>query len=90
MLALKAAGLRVPDGAPESHKALADHALGRICEVMNEQVSPFASHAVLTAARAVREEVCGPLKQKFEHSGPDGKPLQIVINKLPMPSEGET
>jgi hypothetical protein len=48
---------------------LADRALQRIVDVMNENVSSFHAHSVLTAARGIREEVCGKITDKLEHSG---------------------
>lgn len=78
--ALKAAGLRVPVGAPEGPRELADRALVRMAEVLEGKVYRDAT-AVLTAARAIREEVCGPVVKKLEHAGPEGAPLRIEIVK---------
>lgn len=69
VLALKAAGLRIPEGTPDAHRELADQALHRIVDVMNERVSSFHAHSVLTAARGIREEICGKVTDKLEHSG---------------------
>jgi uncharacterized protein YgbK (DUF1537 family) len=70
--AVKAAGLRVPESATEAQRALADRALQRIAAVMEEKVGAFASTAVLKASTHIREEICGAIKQKVEHSGLDG------------------
>lgn len=69
--ATKAAGLRVPESATPAQRALADRALQRIAAVMEERVGGFASTAVLKAATHIREEICGAVKQKIEHSGFD-------------------
>lgn len=73
--AIKAANLRVPDKAPQAHRDLANRALERIADVMEDKVSSLTAFAVLTAARTLREEVCGPVPKKLEHSGPDGGPI---------------
>lgn len=36
---------------------------------MEEKVGAFASTAVLKASTHIREEICGAVKQKVEHSG---------------------
>lgn len=67
--AIKACGLRVPKDATPAERELADRALQRVADVMEEQVSSFQSFAVLTAARTIREEVCGPVVKKVDVSG---------------------
>lgn len=64
--AIKGLHYRVPEGTAEPLAAVADEAFDRIVQVMREKVSPFASYAVLNAAKRVRDEVCGPLTQKVE------------------------
>lgn len=76
--AIKAARLRVPDDASPEAGELAGRALERIIDVMEDRVG-FGGFAVLSAARAIREEVCGPVKQKVEHTGADGGPLTIKV-----------
>lgn len=66
--AVKAAGLRVPESATPAQRDLADRALQRIAAVMEEKVGAFASTAVLKASTHIREEICGALKQKVEHT----------------------
>lgn len=78
--AVKAAGLRVPKDAPESYRELADEALGTLVDVMRGGVHFTEAGPRLKAATRIREEVCGPLAQKVEHSGKDGAPLGFVIN----------
>lgn len=73
--AIKVAGLRVPDDASPEARELADVAQQRLIDVMCEKVSPFASNSVLTAARHLREEICGPIPKKHELTGKDGAPL---------------
>ncbi len=85
--ALKTLRHRVPEGAPALLADLAGEGLQRIVDVMNERVHFSAAASVLKAAAMLREEVCGPVAQKLEHSGPDGAALKIVINTLP-PKEG--
>lgn len=67
--AIKAAGLRVPADATPAQKDLADRCLERIADVMEERVNPFGAFSVLTAARGLREEICGKVAEKHEHSG---------------------
>jgi len=78
--AIRAAGLRVPKDAPESHVALADRALDVIVDVMDGQVYWQQAGPRLKAATYVRSEICGPVAQKMEHSGAGGAPLSFVIN----------
>ena len=68
MAAVKAAGLRVPDSATPAQRELADRALQRIAAVMEENVNPMAASFVLKASTVLREEVCGQMKQRVEHS----------------------
>jgi hypothetical protein len=65
--ALKSLRWRVPEGTPEPIAALADEALEQIQVVMRKPVP--GSRERLSAARAIREEICGPVKQQVEHSG---------------------
>lgn len=67
--ALGAAKLRVPEAAEVGVKRLADRALERIVDVMEERVWERQGRNVLAAATRIREEACGPLAQKVEHSG---------------------
>ena len=66
---IRAAGYRVPDDAPPEMRALADRALQRMTDVMEECVEPPAAPSVLKAAVAVREEVCGPVEKRIQISG---------------------
>lgn len=76
--AIKAARLRVPADATPEAAQLAGRALERIIDVMEDRCG-MGSFAVLGAARALREEVCGPLKQKVEHTGAEGGPLVVKV-----------
>lgn len=67
--AVKAMRLRVPDGTPYEAAELADEALGTVVEVMRGNVWYQAAGPRLKAATVLREEICGPLAQKVEHSG---------------------
>lgn len=66
--AIKAANLRVPDSATPAERELAALALIRTVDVMMERVSSFSMHGVLTAARSLREEVCGKVAEKHDVS----------------------
>ena len=79
--ALKAAGLRVPPAASEAEKALADRALQRIADVLEEKVWHTSAGHVLKAAQTIREEVCGPVKQRVEHSFSDMSDEQFEAEK---------
>lgn len=67
--AIAAAKLRPPpsEAPPEVHQ-LAARALERITDVMEEKVWERQGRNVLAAATRIREEACGPLTQKVEHS----------------------
>ncbi|WP_242394839.1 hypothetical protein [Anaeromyxobacter oryzisoli] len=79
--AIKAAGLRVPESASPAERELADLALRRIVDVMDERVNPFGAFSVLTAARGLREEICGPVPKKLEHAGPGGGAIVFKIEE---------
>lgn len=66
--AIKAAKLRIPATASPAEVELANRALERIVDVMDEKVSTYEGRAfaVLTAARHVREEVCGKVADKVD------------------------
>jgi hypothetical protein len=78
--AVEAVSLRVPEGASPAAKALADRAFQRVVDVLEERVDFKMAPPVLKAATIIREEVCGPLAQKLEHSGPGGQALSISID----------
>lgn len=67
--AIAATKLRVPEAADPAVKQLAARALVRIADVMEEGVWEKQGRNVLAAATRIREEACGPLAQKVEHSG---------------------
>lgn len=67
--AVKACRLRVPEDATPAAAALADRALQRVVDVMEEQVFFQSAPTVLKAATVLREEVCGRVADKTEHSG---------------------
>lgn len=66
--AIKVANMRVPESASPEERALADRALQRIIDVMEEDVVSFSAFSVLTAARGIREEICGKVADKHEHT----------------------
>jgi hypothetical protein len=87
--ALKAVRLRVPTGATPELEHLAGRALERIVDVMEERVSSFQARAVLSAATRIREEACGPLAQKLEHSGPEGGALVVEVRSFAEEEESD-
>lgn len=80
--AIKALNLRVPEGASDAAKALANRALERVVDVLEEGVDFRQAGAVLKAATLVREEICGPMAQKHEVGGKDGGALVIEVHKI--------
>lgn len=68
--AIAAAKLRPPpaEAPPEVHQ-LAARALVRLVDVMEAKVWEKQARNVLAAATRIREEACGPLAQKVEHTG---------------------
>lgn len=62
-------GVRHPEKLPPEHAALADRALQRIVDVMEEQVHSKRAKAVLTAAVEIRDELLGPKTKKLEIEG---------------------
>lgn len=66
---IKTAGYRVPKDAPPEVAAIADRALQRYVDVMDERVEPMMAGHVLRAAEKVREEVCGPVPKEVKISG---------------------
>lgn len=67
--AVKSLRLRVPESTPEPLAEVADEAFNAIVGVMrSEAFDPGMASARLRAAAMVREEICGPVKQRVEHS----------------------
>lgn len=85
--AVKACRLRLPKDASPEVEAVAERAFERLVAVMECQVLPEQAGHVLKAATRLREEACGPLTQKVEHSGKDGGP--IVFEFPPIPGDDE-
>lgn len=63
------ARFRVPAGTPEAVADLADRALLRAVDVMEERVDPRAAKGVLQAAFGIREDVCGPVPRDINLKG---------------------
>lgn len=80
--AIRVAGMRVPKTASGDELELADAAQQRIIDVMMGRVHYSAATPILSSAKHIREEICGPIKQKIEHTGEDGGALNIVIKKI--------
>lgn len=79
--AIKALNLRVPEGATDAARALANRALERVVDVLEEGVDFRQAGSVLKAATIIREEVCGPMAQKHEVGGADGGALVVEVRK---------
>lgn len=82
--AMKALNLRVPEGRPEPEKAVANRAFERIIDVMEEKVPFKDAPGVLKAASILREEICGPVKQRIEHSFNDATDEQLQAKKAEL------
>lgn len=80
-------GVRIPkELAPEYHD-LANRALQRIVDVMEEEVHSKRAKGVLSAAIEIREELCGPKVQKISI---EGSLEQILTASLaPAPNREE-
>jgi len=63
--AIKALRHRMPEGLPVDVVEVADRAMGTVIAVMDGQVT-WDTQARLSAAKYVREEICGPMVQKVE------------------------
>ena len=86
--AIRAARLRVPEGIHPAAEEMAQRALERIVDVMEERVHHTQAGGVLKAATRLREEACGPLLQKVALTDPTGEgPLQVVVQTLPAGDE---
>lgn len=89
--ALAALRKRIPVDAHEDDVAVADEARDVMLDVMRGGVHWQEATARLKAATAIRLEVCGPIAQRMEHTGADGKDLSVslVINGMPVKPTGE-
>lgn len=76
--AIKALGLRVPENTPQRYADDANEAYDTVVSVMRGEIDPEMAKVKLSAARVVREEVCGPVKQQVEHSG---QVVNVSINR---------
>lgn len=66
--AVKALNYRVPEDKPDALKAVANRSFERIIDVLEEKVGFKEATGVLKAATMLREEICGAIAQKHEHS----------------------
>lgn len=80
--ALRGLRYRVPEGTHEAFADVADIAFERIVDVMLERVDPKQGAQVLKSATHIREEICGPVAQRLEHTGADGASLVVEVRKL--------
>jgi hypothetical protein len=69
--AIKSLRHRLPEGLPEEVVEVADRAMGTVIAVMDGKIY-HDTMARLGAAKYVREEICGPIAQKIEHTGLEG------------------
>ena len=81
--ALRGLRYRVPEGTPEAFGDVADIAFERIVDVMMERVDPKQGAQVLKSATHIREEICGPVAQRLEHTGANGESLVVEVRKYP-------
>lgn len=82
--AVKALNWRVPESAPEPAKEVAQRSWDRIVDVLEERVGFQEAGHVLKAATIIREEICGPLKQRVEHSFSDMTDEQLEAKKAEL------
>lgn len=83
--AVKALRLRVPEATPEPVAAVADEAFETVVRMMRGEEFDASMAAVkLRAAAMVREEICGPVKQRVEvnFSEMTDEQLQARFSKL--------
>jgi hypothetical protein len=79
-------GIRHPEKLDPAAAALADRALQRIVDVMEEQVHSKRAKGVLSAAIEIREEICGPKVQKLQIEGSLEQILSASL--VPAPASG--
>lgn len=82
--AVKAAGLRVPDSASKDQRELADESLDTITRIMRGRVHWQMAGPMLKASTHLREEICGAIKQRVEHTldNQSDEQLQARLNAL--------
>jgi hypothetical protein len=79
--AIRALRHRVPEGASPEVADAAGFALTRVLDVLSGRVRGADAGPVLKAAAMTREEFCGPMAQRVEASGPEGKPMVVEVRK---------
>lgn len=87
--ALKSLRHRVPEGTPDALADIAGEAFQAIVDVMRGESYGAEGFTILSASKLVREEVCGPVKQKHEVTGADGGPVQVSISISRAPHRTE-
>ena len=68
-VAIEALKHRIPEGTPPELEKMANTALRRIWDVMEQLVPYQHAPSVLKAAGMTREEICGPVTQRLDLSG---------------------
>jgi len=81
--AIRSLNLRVPKDADPLARDIANRAFQRAVEVMEEQVDFRLAPSVLKAVASIREEICGPVAQRLEHTGANGESLVVEVRKYP-------
>jgi hypothetical protein len=76
--AVQAMHWRVRPEAPDELKDVADEALNVMVRAMRLEIHRDDRGDALKAATLLREEVCGPVTQRLEHTGPGGVGAVIV------------
>lgn len=101
--ALRAMKWRVPKDAPPEAAELAGEALGSIVKVMRQGVHFKHARNVLSAATAVRDDICGPVVRRVEVAAhmtyeqlvnasmsPHGEVIEGEVKELPAKDEDPT
>lgn len=84
--AIRAANLRLPADAHPAAAEMAQRALERLADVLDDRVPSARVFGLLKAVAMAREEVCGPLATKVEVTGRLSLE-QLVCGTFPAPDE---
>ena len=83
--AFDAVRINVPENTAPEVAALADEAIATVLKVMRGQTGRH-SLTQLTAAGVIRDEICGPIKQRLSIEGAGGPPrMSVTIDMSPQP-----
>lgn len=79
---------RVPADASEEAKAMADEALATFVEIMRDGAQP-GSRERLSAAKALRDEVCGAVPTKVDVAGKIAATIVVSTGVVRGPPGGD-